>query len=212
MIINIPPINKKPTEIINGNEVKFETEFMDFSNMSYGYRPEIYTPTKGDTYTIFTNTDSSTETLDTWFISTTPIDVTHYKKLLVSIPSYKDLLKPDAFSQYVNIPEYIEVGLYPYSVEYVTENTEVINNMVGGYIPPNAIRFSLNAGAPPLTAKENITMVRYTGYTGIDNAILDIKNLSGNYYIFIRRHKRSSRFEDGSWTGNDVRISKYSLM
>lgn len=209
MVYNIPPITKKPIEIINNGNIADFT-FETFAYLS-GSNVRTITPTKKENYTQFKILDSSTTGFTAWIFSKKTIDLTTAKKLLVSIPSYEDL-KQSGYQQFAQLPAYIEIGFYPYSAETAKENSYLNRSFFDTYIPPNAIRYRLKSGSyGALSEKEKQTMIEYSGYTGLTNAILNIKNLKGNYYLYFACDSFDSSFENAAFMGDIVRITNFSI-
>lgn len=210
MVYNIPPITKNPIEIINNGNIA------DFTFETFSYRSGSYVrtikPTKKENYIEFKIPDSSTTGFTAWIFSKKTIDLTTAKKLLVSIPSYEDLKEESGYQQFVSLPAYIEIGFYPYSAETAKENSYLNSSNFDTYIPPNAIRYNLKGGGyGELSEKEKQTMVEYSGYTGLTNAVLNIKNLKGNYYLYFSCDSFDSTFENAEFMGDIVRITNFSI-
>lgn len=195
MILNVPPITKKPSSLFdNGNSPVFGETFDYCTGNSTRDRKEV-SFTVQDGVTVFTkgNKSSTDRKNEFFFMSKTPIDLTTKKKLTVVFPSYEKYIKPEEeiTYKYDDIPAYIDVGFYPYNMDdMISEGYD--NEMQPTYICPYAVRSAYDSTGN--TADDNIPYENIKSGFGEKTISKDIKNLKGEYYFIIRlvTYRRSS--------------------
>lgn len=195
MILNVPPITKKPTSLFdNGTSHVFGNEFDYCTGNSQRDRRRNVTFTAQDGIIVFTRRNStSADTIEEFFfMSKTPIDLTTKKKLTVVFPSYEKYIKPEEeiSYKYDDIPAYVDVGFYPYNMDdMISEGYD--NAMQPTYICPYAVRSAYASLGN--TADDNIPPENIKSGFGEKTISKDIKNLKGEYYFIIRLVTHSPR-------------------
>lgn len=190
MILNVPPITKKPTSLFdNGTSHVFgETFDYCYSYTSQRDRQEV-TFTVQDGVTVFTIGDpQTTDTIKKYlFISKTPIDLTTKKKLTVVFPSYEKYIKPEEDIRFIyqDIPAYIDVGFYPYNMDDTISEGYDNEFQHSTYICPYAVRSEYYTGLAH-SEDDNILQENIKSGFGEKTISKDIKNLKGEYYFIIR--------------------------
>lgn len=188
MILNVPPITKKPTSLFdNGTSHVFGETFDYCTGDSKRDRKEV-TFTVKDGVTVFTYGGGVTTDIiqEYFFMSKNPIDLTTKKKLTVVFPSYEKYIKPEEDIRFVyqDIPAYIDVGFYPYNMDdMIAEGYD--NKAQPTYIGPYAVRSSYYDGLGNV-ADDNIPQENIKSGFGEKTISKDIKNLRGEYYFIIR--------------------------
>lgn len=188
MILNVPPITKKPTSLLdNGTSHVFGTEFDYCTGNSQRDRQKNMTFTVQDGITVFTRRNStSTGTIEEFFfMSKNPIDLTTKKKLTVVFPSYEKYIKPEEeiSYKYDDIPAYVDVGFYPYNMDDMIAG-DYDNGAQPYYICPYAVRSAYASLGN--TADDNIPPENIKSGFGEKTISKDIKNLKGEYYFIVR--------------------------
>lgn len=214
MILNVPPITKKPTSLFdNGTSHVFGNEFDYCTGNSRRDRTNVAF-TVQDGIIVFTRRNSTSTGLieEFFFMSKTPIDLTTKKKLTVVFPSYEKYIKPDEEIEYKydDIPAYVDVGFYPYNMDdMIAEGYD--NSMQPTYICPYAVRSAY--GSLGDTADDNIPPENIKSGLGEKTISKDIKNLKGEYYFIIRlvtHSPRSSKYSN--FLGRTAEIKRVTVI
>lgn len=214
MILNVPPITKKPTSLFdNGNSTVFGETFDYCTGNSQRDRKEM-SFTVQDGVTVFTkgNKSSTNSINEFFFISKNAIDLTTKKKLTVVFPSYEKYIKPEEeiSYRYDDIPAYVDVGFYPYNMDdMIAEGYD--NAMQPTYICPYAVRSAY--GSLGNTADDNIPPENIKSGFGEKTISKDIKNLKGEYYFIIRLVTHSTMSSrDPNFLGQTAEIKRVTII